>query len=106
MKSIKSGYGAASVKGLKSEALIAWDIADQVYDANGIAECTLTCGTDSHEDKPNSLHNSGLAIDLRISNIPGDHILKPIVKELTERLGDDYDVVLEPNHIHVEFDPK
>lgn len=29
-----------------------------------------------------------------------------IVKELQEELGENYDVVLEKTHIHVEYDPK
>lgn len=28
------------------------------------------------------------------------------VKSLKERLGNDYDVVVESDHIHVEYDPK
>jgi hypothetical protein len=29
-----------------------------------------------------------------------------LAANVRDRLGSDFDVVLEPNHIHVEYDPK
>ncbi len=54
---------------------------------------------------PNSLHYKGLAIDLRTRYF--NSIEKGIAaKELQKALGDEYDVVVELTHIHVEWDPK
>ena len=48
-----------------------------------------------------SLHYTHLAVDIR----SGDH--KDEVKDWLDKwLGKDYDIVLEGDHIHIEFDPK
>ena len=58
-----------------------------------------------------SLHFDDNAIDLRSPKKPEIRGIKPLsLKEfcnlLQGGLGDDFDVVLEGNHIHVEYDPK
>jgi hypothetical protein len=45
-----------------------------------------------------SLHYDGCAIDFRGQGVP--------VVELRRLLGSAFDVVEEPDHIHVEYDPK
>ena len=57
-------------------------------------------GTHGH----NSLHYSGLAFDLRTRDLATDPGL--VVQRLREALGAEFDVVLEPTHIHVEFQPE
>lgn len=52
-----------------------------------------------------SLHYSGNACDIRTRDIDIE-TLQELVKEAKFQLGEDYDVVLEPNHIHLEYDPK
>lgn len=44
------------------------------------------------------------AFDLRTRQIPGD-VLSAMATELAGSLGDDFDVVIEPTHLHVEYDP-
>ena len=51
---------------------------------------------------PGSLHYANDAFDMRIPSWPGVDSYSAI----KEALGDDYDVVLEPDHIHIEYDPK
>ena len=51
----------------------------------------------------NSLHYSGLAVDFRIWNVKN---LDKKIKLIKAKLGIDYDVVTEKNHLHVEYDPK
>ena len=63
----------------------------------------ITSGTDGSHKK-NSLHYTGDALDLRISNLTTEQRGKLLAGLLT-RLGDNYDVILEPDHIHVEYDP-
>ncbi len=54
---------------------------------------------------PTSLHYAGMALDLRTRGIgPGQQA--EIVAALKAALGASYDVVLEGDHIHVEYDPK
>jgi len=48
-----------------------------------------------------SLHYADLAVDIR------QHKHGTLVRqELRYNLGDDYDIVLEAEHIHIEYDPK
>lgn len=80
-------------------------IAEMVYRYNGM-RLVVTSLTDSHEDRPQSLHNKGLAADLRTRNIPAD-LLRSVHGSLVSVLNPlGFDVVLEGNHIHIEFDPK
>ena len=48
-----------------------------------------------------SLHYANLAVDIRRSR---EKILS--FHEIVRELGDDYDVILETDHMHIEYDPK
>lgn len=48
-----------------------------------------------------SLHYANLAIDIRRPNRPD-----AVRSEIKVTLGNDYDIVLENSHIHIEYDPK
>ena len=48
-----------------------------------------------------SLHYADLAVD-----IGRDKKGQEVRAELRDKLGMDYDIVLESDHIHVEYDPK
>lgn len=48
-----------------------------------------------------SLHYANLAVDIR-----RDQAMTYGYKEIKRVLGADYDVILEGNHIHIEYDPK
>lgn len=50
-----------------------------------------------------SFHPSGRAFDLRL---PVNVNFKQFVERLKKYLGNDFDVVLENDHIHTEYDPK
>lgn len=66
----------------------------------------ITSANDSkHMD--GSLHYKNRAFDIRIWNVEGgiDEVKRWVVKMQT-CLNDDYDVVLEKDHIHQEFDPE
>ncbi len=66
----------------------------------------ITSANDSrHLD--NSFHYKNQAFDIRIYNIIGDvhYEAKRWAERLQQALGSDYDVVYEPDHIHVEYDP-
>ncbi len=51
-----------------------------------------------------SKHQYNGAIDFRIWNWPAEY--KELVEKIREKLGKDFDVVMEPDHLHVEYDPK
>jgi len=48
-----------------------------------------------------SLHYANLGVDIR----RGKHG-QEVRDELRDKLGMDYDVILEADHIHIEYDPK
>ena len=81
-------------------------IADQVYIEVGGQELIITEGTGSKHGR-GSLHYVGLAADLRTrfwKNSP--ETLQAVADALRERLGDEFDVVVEATHIHIEYQPK
>lgn len=91
----------ARVYGLKPEILLAVIVANDVYKEHG-AHLTITAGMDG-KHMHGSKHYSGMAIDLRIWNIREK---REIARQIGDRLGGDYDVVLEADHIHIEYHPK
>lgn len=65
---------------------------------------TITSGTDGVHS-PTSLHPKGRAFDFRTKHL--GQFEKEAVFETTKAiLGKDYDVILESDHLHVEWDPK
>ena len=97
---IKAGVRAA---GLQPEILLAILEAREIYRALEV-DLVITSLRDGKHMK-GSLHYKGLAVDLRTRD------LCPInrataTRRLKGALGPEYDVVLESDHIHIEFDPK
>ena len=101
MLAIKEG---AEVNGLKVEMLLAFGVAESVYDKQDI-ECVLTEGTGGKHGR-GSLHYVGLAIDIRTRDFLRQQDKVEVAKEIGDRLGSQYDVALEKTHIHIEFQPK
>ena len=76
-------------------------ICEAVYAKRGV-ELVITSANDGkHGDK--TLHHKGLALDLRTWTLGGR--APEVLPELKAALGDDYDVVLEKDHFHIEYDP-
>lgn len=79
-------------------------LAEAVYKTNGL-RLVITSLTDGEHMK-DSLHYSGRAVDLRTRNVPTD-MLKSLYGSLVNILNPmGYDVILEADHLHIEFDPK
>ena len=76
-------------------------IVREVYQDFGY-RAVVTSGIDGTHMK-GSLHYTGQAFDFRTQGIAQGDIL-PLVAHLTEALGNEFDVVLERDHIHIEFD--
>lgn len=91
------------ILGMSTELLLGLNVADQVYREYKI-ELVITSVVDGRHSKT-SLHYSGNGADLRTRNFPEeDH--ERIRAEIKDRLGEDFDVILESDHIHMEFQPR
>ena len=77
-------------------------VAEAVY-AKYNAELVITSARDG-KHSARSLHYEGLALDLRTRSLMREDVPR-VVADMKAALGDDYDVVLESDHIHLEFDP-
>jgi hypothetical protein len=76
-------------------------VAEGIYKKYG-AECVITSANDGkHGDK--TLHHKGLALDLRTWTLGGREM--QVATDLQKALGNEYDVVLEKDHVHIEWDP-
>lgn len=98
----------ASLENVSWRMFYAAIIADGIFKARG-AEAVITSGSDgkhSRQSKHYAENNaSGLveALDFRSREVADPEQVR---NELAEALGPDYDVVLESDHIHVEYDPE
>lgn len=98
---VKAGV---SIRGLQPETVYALRVVEGAFADAGYPMITLTSGTDGTHSR-GSLHYVGCAVDIRTHNVETAK-LKPLRDEIARRLGDEFDVVLETTHIHVEFQPK
>ena len=89
------------------------DLSDEMKRACIVAEnvfmdydylLVLTSGRDGVH-KHQSLHDDGNAGDFRTRQIR-DEIRERIAADIRRELGKDFDVILEADHLHIEFDPK
>lgn len=79
------------------------DAGVQVFDTLA-KDCVVTAGRDGvHQIQ--SKHYTDEALDLRRFHLE-PHEVEPVVQGLKQALGKDFDVVLEHDHLHVEYDPK
>lgn len=89
------------INGIKAETILALVIAKGIYAKYGDSFVVTSVSDGEHME--GSLHYVGHAFDCRL---PAASTVKNILKELTQALGGDFDVVLETNHLHVEYQPK
>lgn len=89
--------------GIKPELLLAVMVSEAAYRELG-HELVLTSLVDGRHSRA-SIHYSGGAADLRIRNVPESQ-WQTLANMIRSRLGEDYDVVLESDHIHLEYQPK
>lgn len=91
------------VSGLKEEIIYAVNIASDIFRNHGI-EPVITSGMEG-DHGPTSLHYAGLAVDMRTHSTPKE-ILPDVIRYIKTALGKEYDVILETDHLHIEYDPK
>ena len=92
------------LQGLAPQMALAYTIACEIYREQAQQVCTITSGKEG-EHGPNSLHPFGKALDFRIRTLTVVQ-QQTIFLALRTALGEQFDVVLEPTHLHVEYDPK
>jgi hypothetical protein len=95
--SLKAGV---RVLGIRPEMVLALRIVEAVYQAHGAPFVITSVMEGTH--KRASLHYLGCAADLRLP----PHDAASIVAEAKAALGEDFDVILEGDHVHVEFQAK
>lgn len=87
--------------GLSFHICLALVKAMKVWKLNGMMELLVTSARDGkHMD--GSKHYTGEAVDLRSRNLPDAVSMR---NQLQHELGPDFDVILERDHIHIEYDP-
>lgn len=91
--------------GLRPELLVALVAADNIWRMLG-GELVVTSINDGKHSRT-SLHYTGAAADLRTRDF-SDDIKQTAAWNLRSALGDnpDFDVVVEEDHIHLEYQPK
>jgi len=92
------------LQGLRTEILVAAIVAQEVYEEE-CQELTITSAVGRKHGK-GSLHYVGLAIDLRTRDLDSKEQKARIVQKIRDRLTDEFDVVSEKDHIHIEYQPK
>jgi hypothetical protein len=91
------------VAGLRPEILLGVIAAERVFEEAGVDLVVTACIDGKHS--AGSLHYAGQAVDLRTCDVAAD-VRPKLVARMSECLGEDYDVVLEADHIHLEFQPR
>ena len=94
-----------SIIGLHPAMHTAQIAACGVWGSHGFSECWITSGTEGSHSW-GSRHYSGMAIDFRTVKLDKGYNWRQVKDDLAKYLGDEFDVVLENTHIHVEFHPK
>ncbi len=89
--------------GIRPELLLAVMTAEGAYSKAGHDLVVTSCVDSKH--KAGSLHYAGAAADLRTRDVPADAV-QTIIAEIRDALGADFDVVLEQDHLHIEYQPK
>ena len=93
----------ARIRHCSAQILFAAVVANEVFHEYG-RELVITSGTDGKHSRT-SLHYRGDAIDLRTREFD-ESVVQDVADTIAERLGPDFDVVVETTHIHLEYQPK
>lgn len=88
--------------GITPQIVLAMFVTAEIYQRYG-QELVITSVNDS-KHKAGSKHYEGNGFDCRTSYFTLSS-QKTIIEKLKERLDESYDIVLEKDHIHIEYDP-
>jgi len=99
---IKSGV---RLENLRPVIVLALAIADDVFKSMTNESLVITSVSEGIHKK-DSLHYRGLAVDIRKPrNYMFGNDIDSLSTKLASHLGDNFDVVVEDTHIHIEYDP-
>lgn len=100
MLALKEGV---DIRGIRTEIWAGATIVASCFAEQKI-HCVITsCKEGKHMDK--SLHYKGLAVDIRSRDIPLQ-TAAALIATCKEALGAQFDLVVEGDHWHLEYDPK
>ena len=89
--------------GLTPQMVLCALIVDRCYERVAGVEAEITSVSDGTHGR-GSLHFKGFGMDFRTRDVPA--VLQSQLKDqIKGTLGPEFDVVLEGNHLHVEWDP-
>ena len=91
------------VFGLHQEMLWALDRCVEVWAQTGKNVTVTSARGGAHSIR--SLHYGGHAVDLRSRNL-NDLEIAAIMAGLPTALGDNFDIIFEGNHFHIEYQPE
>jgi len=91
------------ITGMRPEILFATVVAERVFAQAGFDFTITACVDGKHS--VGSLHYVGAAIDVRTRHVPSDQLPK-LVTQIKTCLGEDFDVIQETTHLHLEHQPK
>lgn len=107
---LKSGV---SIQGLHEKICKALGYFEGVYKAYNLSESfVITSGTEDPPDtedlresthRASSLHPTGRAVDIRTWGFTKQD-LHDIAQTAQDVLGEDYDIIVEIDHLHVEYE--
>ena len=91
------------IAGMRPEILLAAVAAERCTKKRGTTSRSRPAWTATH--MAGSLHYAGAAIDVRTRDIALADVQK-LIARIKTCLGDDFDVMLEVDHVHIEFQQK
>ena len=89
---------------MRPEMLLGVMEAIEAYRERGY-DTVITSATDG-KHSATSLHYAGCAVDLRTRHIADQQEVEDIASQLRRALAPHFDVVLEEDHIHMEYQPR
>ncbi len=92
-----------TLQGVRPELILGLCVISNIFKIFG-NDMIITSLLDGQHSK-NSLHYTGCAADLRTSHL-GKETIEGIIDEMKDDLTNDFDVVLESDHIHIEYQPR
>lgn len=93
-----------SLLGMQPQLIVAWLAAFVVYSRYGV-EPVITSVCDG-KHSITSLHYAGCAMDIRTRDFGTEDDARQAAAEINDRLGKDFDVLFEDDHIHIEYQPR
>ena len=92
-----------NVFGLQPEILWALDRCVEVWEFTGKNVTVTSARGGKHSLR--SLHYAGHAVDLRHHNL-NEVQISQVLQSLVIKLGKNFDVIKEPTHFHIEYQPE